>query len=89
MKITPAPSLNHKRFLAIVTAKNILGNISTDSMENIMETKQNSVIQNRHLFIEKSDCSKCKYLDICYGGCVHDAIIAYGSPNNKTGLCKY
>ncbi len=69
-------------------SKYVIGNISTDSMENIMETKQNSVIQNRHLFIEKSDCSKCKYLDICYGGCVHDAIIAYGSPNNKTGLCK-
>lgn len=67
--------------------KYVIGNISKASITQLLQTKKNTDLQNRHTFIENSECSACKYLDICHGGCVHDAITYNANPLSKTGLC--
>lgn len=63
------------------------GNITKDPLGTIIENKKESEIYNRGKQIENSSCSKCRYYQLCYGGCLHDGFLAKGDFMSKTFLC--
>lgn len=65
----------------------IFGNIKKDSLIKVFKIKE-KVFEKRVGVLKSSDCNKCKYWDICYGGCPSESI---GSPfdiNQKFKFCK-
>ena len=63
------------------------GNIKTDSLENILNRIKVTNIYKRYSYIEKGSCSKCDFLKICHGGCLHDGFLKSGDFESKTFLC--
>jgi len=64
------------------------GNLNTESLESILQKRKNTDAYNRHKYIEASSCKKCKFFDICHGGCLHDGYINGGNFKTKTFLCE-
>lgn len=63
------------------------GNLHLESLEAILQKKQTSDIYNRYKYIENSQCNKCHFFKICYGGCLYDGYIKTGDFKSKTFLC--
>lgn len=63
------------------------GNISTESVDTILRNIQKSEIYARNKCIDESSCSKCKYFQLCHGGCLHDGFLKNGDFKSKTFLC--
>lgn len=64
------------------------GNLHNESLLDIYEKVQKSDIFNRYQFIEKSSCTKCEFMKICHGGCLHDGFLISGDFQHKTFLCE-
>lgn len=64
-----------------------LGNIGKDSLVSILEKKKQTDLYNRLEVLLHEDCKSCEYLNICNGGCPHDALSYSQNYMNKTFLC--
>ena len=63
------------------------GNLKKDSLNEIMKNKSSFFGNHRINNIINNECSDCKYLKICYGGCMHDSVISKNNFIHKTYLC--
>ena len=63
------------------------GNITNESLETIMANMKKTEIYARSKHIEESACAKCKYFQLCHGGCLHDGFLKSGDFQSKTFLC--
>lgn len=63
------------------------GNLHSEHYGDILQRIKESKAYKRAEFIKNSNCSKCKYFDICHGGCLHDGFINSGSFESKTFMC--
>lgn len=63
------------------------GNLYSESLVDILPRIKQSEVFSRAEYIANSDCSKCKWYNICHGGCPHDGLLNYGNINSKTVLC--
>ena len=63
------------------------GNIAYESVEKILHNITKSKIYARSEFIEDHSCSKCKYFQLCHGGCLHDGFLKNRDFESKTFLC--
>ncbi|MBQ7820195.1 MAG: radical SAM protein [Bacteroidales bacterium] len=63
------------------------GNISDDSLENIILNIKKSEIYARGQFMKDSSCAKCKFFKLCHGGCLHDGFLKSRDFKSKTFLC--
>lgn len=63
------------------------GNLREGTLSDILPRIKQSEAYKRSEFIEKSSCRRCKYYDICNGGCLHDGFLKSGDFKSKTFLC--
>lgn len=63
------------------------GNLHTETLTDILPRIKQSEIYKRAEFIGQSGCAKCKWYNICHGGCLHDGFLASGDFRHKTFLC--
>jgi len=63
------------------------GNLLKESLEEILSKRKLSDAYNRNKYIEAGNCKKCRFFDICHGGCLHDGFISGGNFKTKTFLC--
>lgn len=63
------------------------GNLHNEHYVDVLQKIQESRTFKRAEFIKNSNCSKCKYFDICHGGCLHDGYINSGNFESKTFMC--
>lgn len=63
------------------------GNITNESLETIMANMKKTEIYARGKYIAESSCSKCKYFQLCHGGCLHDGFLKNGDFKSKSFLC--
>ncbi|MHA1150231.1 MAG: anaerobic sulfatase maturase [Promethearchaeota archaeon] len=69
-----------------VEPKRKLGNIMSDSMINIKQKRDNGfglIKQNLG-----KECTDCKWLDLCYGGCIKDRAFPDNPHPNRTYYCE-
>lgn len=63
------------------------GNLYEESLADILPRIKQSEIYKRAEHIAASGCAKCKWYNICHGGCMHDGFLASGDFKHKTFLC--
>jgi len=64
----------------------IYGNINfVEDFSKIASSKKRAELQMRHLEIR--ECNDCSYQNICNSGCMHQALMGYGSIYNKDPFC--
>lgn len=63
------------------------GNITRESLETIVSNIKKTEIYARGKHIENSSCAKCKYFQLCHGGCLHDGFLKNEDFKSKTFLC--
>ena len=63
------------------------GNISTIDIDQVLEKKKIFFETERYEKIKNNDCNDCRFLQICNGGCMHDAFISTCGIFGKTNLC--
>ena len=75
------------RFCDNELKKYAYGNLHRESLKSILEKIEISDTYKRYERIIDSSCNKCKYLNICYGGCLYDGYMNSGDFKSKTFLC--
>ncbi|MDR3186068.1 MAG: radical SAM protein [Christensenellaceae bacterium] len=75
------------RFCDNELKKYAYGNLHTESLESILRKIEVSDIYKRHEHMIDNTCTKCDYLNVCYGGCLYDGYINNGNFKSKTFLC--
>ena len=63
------------------------GNLHNDTLAEILPRIKQTETYKRAEYIAKSGCAKCKWYNICHGGCLHDGFLASGDFRHKTFLC--
>ncbi|MBP5548549.1 MAG: SPASM domain-containing protein, partial [Bacteroidales bacterium] len=63
------------------------GNLHDETLSEILPRIKKSEIYKRAEYITQSDCAKCKWYNICHGGCLHDGFLRNGDFKSKTLLC--
>ncbi|MDE6417540.1 MAG: radical SAM protein [Duncaniella sp.] len=63
------------------------GNLHSEKLADVLPRIKYSDTYLRSEHIEHTDCKKCRYFDICHGGCLHDGFIKSGDFKSKTFLC--
>ena len=63
------------------------GNLHEETLADILPHIKQSDIYKRAEYIANSGCAKCKWYNICHGGCMHDGFLASGDFKHKTFLC--
>lgn len=63
------------------------GNLHNETLSEILPRIKQSEIYKRAEYIAQSDCAKCKWYNICHGGCLHDGFLRNGDFKSKTLLC--
>ena len=63
------------------------GNIKKNTLDAIMSIQRVSTLSTRSNNLLNGDCSGCKFWNICFGGCPHDALSYSNNYLNKTFLC--
>lgn len=63
------------------------GNIKETSLSEILKRRHDSEVYRREYHINNSDCAKCRYFDICHGGCLHDGYLVNKDFKTRTFLC--
>ena len=63
------------------------GNLHNKSLADIMSHVKQTEIYKRAEYIAQGSCAKCKWFNICHGGCLHDGFLASGDFKHKTFLC--
>lgn len=63
------------------------GNLHHETLTEILLRIKQSEAYRRAEYIANSDCAKCKWFNICHGGCLHDGFLRNGDFKSKTLLC--
>lgn len=63
------------------------GSIEQRSFAEIFADPQREILAQRNAVLRETECSGCRYWDICHGGCPLDAAAADGSFFHKTRWC--
>lgn len=63
------------------------GNLHQESFSDILPRIKQSEIYHRAEHIANSECARCKWYNICHGGCLHDGFLRNGDFRSKTMLC--
>jgi len=63
------------------------GNIKTVDFDQVLEQKRCFFDKERFQVIKNNFCKDCRFLQICYGGCMHDTYISSKNVYEKTNLC--
>lgn len=63
------------------------GNLHRETLAEILPRIKQSEAYRRAEYISNSDCAKCKWYNICHGGCLHDGFLRNGDFKSKTLLC--
>lgn len=63
------------------------GNLHHETLAEILPRIKQSEAYRRAEYIAASDCAKCKWYNICHGGCLHDGFLHNGDFKSKTLLC--
>lgn len=63
------------------------GNLHRETLMEILPRIKQSEAYHRAEFIANSSCAKCKWFNICHGGCLHDGFLRNGDYKSKTILC--
>lgn len=63
------------------------GNLHDESLVDILSRIKQTEIYKRAEYIANSSCVKCKWYNICHGGCLHDGFLNSGDFEHKTFLC--
>lgn len=63
------------------------GNLHRETLAEILPRIKQSEAYHRAEFIANSCCAKCKWFNICHGGCLHDGFLRNGDFQSKTILC--
>jgi uncharacterized protein len=63
------------------------GNLHEEGLDTILPKIKLSGAYNRFRYIEESSCRRCRYFDICHGGCLHDGFIGNEDFKTKTVFC--
>lgn len=63
------------------------GNLHKETLSEILSRIKQSETYKRAEYITQSGCAKCKWYNICHGGCIHDGFLASGDFRHKTFLC--
>ena len=63
------------------------GNLHRESLADILPRIKRTETYKRAEYIAQSGCAKCKWFNICHGGCLHDGFLASGDFRHKTFLC--
>lgn len=66
-----------------------LGNINTDTTYDLITSHQHFKIEQKGKVIESDpDCKRCKWQELCYGGCSHISYEMKGNILEKDPFCK-
>ena len=63
------------------------GNLHKETLVEILPRIKQSETYKRAEYIAQSGCAKCKWYNICHGGCLHDGFLASGDFRHKSFLC--
>jgi uncharacterized protein len=63
------------------------GNLHNENLKDILPRIKLSSSYNRFEYIEASSCRRCRFFDICHGGCMHDGFLVNNDFKTKTFLC--
>lgn len=63
------------------------GNINNENLDTIVSNIRKSEIYAHSKHIENSSCAKCKYFQLCHGGCLHDGFLKNEDFKSKSFLC--
>ena len=63
------------------------GNLHNESLAEILPRIKQTETYKRAEYIVQSGCRKCKWFNICHGGCLHDGFLVSGDFKHKTFLC--
>ena len=69
-----------------VTPNDKIGNLMQESLSELKSIRDNNFIPKKLTLAE--DCRTCKWLEICYGGCIKDRLFPDNSNQNKSYFCK-
>ena len=64
------------------------GNIRDKSLGEILHDQQRDPLNERIEVLPKTECSDCRFWDICHGGCPLDAYSQHGSFMHKSEWCE-
>ena len=63
------------------------GNPHHETLAEILPRIKQSEAYRRAEYIANSDCAKCRWYNVCHGGCLHDGFLRNGDFKSKTLLC--
>ncbi len=64
------------------------GNLHNETLAEILPRIKHTETYKRAEYIAASDCAKCKWYNICHGGCLHDGFLRNSDFKSKTFLCQ-
>ena len=65
----------------------LYGNINTEKLEDIMQSKKVMELSNRCKILQKNECMNCEIFKFCYGGCPGNAYYYYDDYNSIDYYC--
>lgn len=63
------------------------GNIKNSTPLELYLSESGKLVRERAEFIRKSSCGKCRYYNLCHGGCPFEAYLYSGDINTKYKYC--
>lgn len=75
------------RFCDDILKQYAYGNLHRETLTDILPRIEQSEAYRRAEYIANSECTKCKWYNICHGGCLHDGFLRNGDFKSKTLLC--
>ena len=63
------------------------GNLHHETLADILPRIKQSNAYKRAKYIAQSNCARCKWYNICHGGCLHDGFLSTRDFKHKTFLC--
>lgn len=62
------------------------GNIFNEGLEGALKSALREEVRRRHEALD--ECQSCRHLHLCYGGCMHTALVYFGSVFQKDYFCE-
>lgn len=63
------------------------GNLHEESLADILPRIRTSEAYKRYENIAAGKCGRCRFFDICHGGCMHDGFLKSGDFRSESFLC--
>ncbi|MCE5301147.1 MAG: radical SAM protein [Spirochaetia bacterium] len=64
------------------------GNLKENDFENVFDNSLKNSIDKRVSVLASGHCAKCRFFDLCHGGCPVDSINYYNDINHPTFFCE-